>query len=58
MSAVFNIVAGCKSKHFTFVKMSVFNVFNGSPRVSQGVTLCGEWACRLTLSIAVSGSML
>ncbi|MCI6890198.1 MAG: recombinase family protein, partial [Ruminococcus sp.] len=30
---------------------------NGSPRVSQGVTLCGEWACQLTLSIAVSGSM-
>ncbi len=26
---------------------------NGSPRVSQGVTLCGEWACRLTLFTAV-----
>ena len=30
---------------------------NGSPRASQGVILCGEWACRLTLSTAVSGSM-
>ena len=36
---------------------SVSFMGNGSPRVSQGVTLCGEWACRLTLSIAVSGSM-
>ena len=24
---------------------------------AEGLTLCGEWACRLTLSIAVSGSM-
>ena len=30
---------------------------NGSPRASQAGTLCGEWACQLTLSIAVSGSM-
>ena len=35
----------------------VSSMGNGSPRVSQGVTLCGEWDCRLTLSIAVSGSM-
>ncbi len=30
---------------------------NGSPKASRGVTLCGEWACRLTLFTAVSGSM-
>ena len=30
---------------------------NGSQRASQAGTLCVEWACRLTHSIAVSGSM-
>ena len=30
---------------------------NGKPKTSQAGTLCGEWDCRLTLSIAVSGSM-
>ena len=30
---------------------------NGSPSASLAGTLCGEWDCRLTLSIAVSGSM-
>ena len=30
---------------------------NGSPKASRGVTLCGEWACQLTLFTAVSGSM-
>ena len=36
---------------------SVSFMGNGSPRASQAGTLCGEWACQLTLSIAVSGSM-
>lgn len=36
---------------------SVSFMRNGSPRASQAGTLCGEWACQLTLSIAVSGSM-
>ena len=30
---------------------------NGSPRTLRAGTLCGEWACRLILSIAVSESM-
>lgn len=36
---------------------SVSFMGNGSPRASQAGTLCEEWACQLTLSIAVSGSM-
>ena len=30
---------------------------NGEPSTSRGGTLCGEWICRLTLSIAVCVSM-
>ena len=36
---------------------SVSSMGNGGRRTSQAGTLCGEWACRLILFTAVSGSM-
>lgn len=35
----------------------VSSMENGSQRVTQGVTLCGKWDCRLITFTAVSGSM-